>query len=75
MIANYQKYILHFKRPSGTSRGVLNIKETYILQIHSNSRVGVGECGIFRGLSYDDVPEYEKNCNGFVKIFSKILKP
>lgn len=59
MKATYSKYILNFKRPGGTSRGVLNTKETYFLKITENGQTGTGECGIFRGLSYDDVPEYE----------------
>jgi len=31
MKATYKKYILDFKRPSGTSRGVLLQKETWFL--------------------------------------------
>src|SRR5690606_11997886 len=58
--ATYSKYILNFKRPGGTSRGVLNTKETFFLKITENGQAGTGECGIFRGLSYDDVPEYEE---------------
>ena len=60
MKATYSKYILNFKRPGGTSRGVLNTKETFFLKITENGQTGTGECGIFRGLSYDDVPEYEE---------------
>lgn len=60
MTAEYYKYILEFKRPSGTSRGVLLTKETYILEIFENGNKGVGECALFRGLSYDDTPEYEE---------------
>lgn len=60
MTADFRKYLLHFKQPSGTSRGVLNSKETYILEISENDKKGTGESGIFRGLSYDDVPEYEE---------------
>ncbi|SUX46239.1 o-succinylbenzoate synthase [Chryseobacterium indoltheticum] len=60
MTAKYYKYILEFKRPSGTSRGVLLTKETYILEIFENGNKGVGECALFRGLSYDDTPEYEE---------------
>ncbi|MGZ5193175.1 MAG: o-succinylbenzoate synthase, partial [Kaistella sp.] len=59
MTANFTKYLLHFKRPGGTSRGVLNTKETYFLKITENGQTGTGECGLFRGLSYDDVPDYE----------------
>ena len=60
MTATYKKYILNFKRPGGTSRGVLKTKETYFLSITKSGKTGTGECGLFRGLSYDDVPEYEQ---------------
>lgn len=60
MHASYKKYILNFKRPSGTSRGVLNQKETWFIIINANGETGIGECGILRGLSFDDVPEYEE---------------
>ena len=60
MTAKYYQYILNFKRPGGTSRGVLHKKKTFILEVFENDRKGIGECGLFRGLSYDDVPEYEE---------------
>jgi len=60
MRAVYQKYILNFKQPSGTSRGVLKTKETFFLKIIENDNIGIGECSIFRGLSCDDRPDYEK---------------
>ena len=59
MTADYKKYILKFKRPSGTSRGVLTEKETWFLKISDKNNYGVGECGILRSLSYDDRPGYE----------------
>ncbi len=59
MEARYTKYILDFKRPSGTSRGVLKQKETYFIELRMGNRLGVGECGLLRGLSIDDVPHYE----------------
>ena len=59
MIANYTKHILEFKRPSGTSRGVLKTKETWFIILEQNGKRGIGECGILRSLSVDDVPEYE----------------
>lgn len=52
-------FLLKFKRPSGTSRGVLTEKETWFLKIEDNERYGIGECGILRSLSYDDRPDYE----------------
>ncbi len=60
MKATYKKYILDFKRPSGTSRGVLTQKETWFLILEKGGKYGIGECGILRGLSIDDVPDYEK---------------
>ncbi len=59
MNVRYKKYTLNFKRPGGTSRGVLRQKETYFIEIKEGNRIGVGECGLFRGLSHDDVPEFE----------------
>ena len=53
------KYTLHFKRPAGTSRGVLTSKDTYFLVIERDGKRGIGECNLFRGLSADDVPNYE----------------
>ena len=60
MKATYHKYMLEFKRPSGTSRGVLTEKETWFIIIEHNGKKGIGECGILRGLSADDRPDYEQ---------------
>lgn len=59
MIASYHKYILNFKKPSGTSRGMLETKETWFIIINENEKTGIGECGILRGLSIDDRYDYE----------------
>ncbi|HEU4791128.1 MAG TPA: o-succinylbenzoate synthase [Flavobacterium sp.] len=60
MFASYHKYILNFKRPSGTSRGVMNEKETWFIILEQDGKKGIGECGILRGLSIDDRPDYEE---------------
>ncbi|WP_142786250.1 o-succinylbenzoate synthase [Changchengzhania lutea] len=57
--ASYKKYLLNFKQASGTSRGILKTKETWFLILESNGKRGIGECGLFRGLSIDDRPDYE----------------
>ena len=57
--ANYKKYILNFKNPSGTSRGILRTKETWFIILTENGKIGVGETGLFRGLSIDDISNYE----------------
>ena len=59
MKASYEKYILKFKHPSGTSRGVLKEKETWFLKLTDKDQFGIGECGMFRGLSVDDRPDFE----------------
>ena len=59
MKASYYKHILEFKRPSGTSRGILKTKETWFIIIEKDGKRGIGECGILRGLSADDRPDYE----------------
>ncbi len=59
MLATYHKYILDFKQPSGTSRGILKTKETWFIVLNKDGKRGVGECGILRGLSIDDRPDYE----------------
>lgn len=60
MKATYHKHILNFKRPSGTSRGVITEKETWYIRLESHDKIGIGECGILRSLSHDDVPNYEE---------------
>ena len=58
--ATFNQYILNFKQPSGTSRGVLNTKETYFIEIFEDDKKGIGECALFRGLSFDDDDDYEE---------------
>tara|TARA_R110002073_G_scaffold15953_2_gene62071 strand:- start:1900 stop:2940 length:1041 start_codon:yes stop_codon:yes gene_type:complete len=58
--AQYHKYVLNFKRPSGTSRGILKTKETWFLVLEKEEKKGYGECGILRSLSIDDRPDYEE---------------
>jgi o-succinylbenzoate synthase len=60
IIASYHKHILNFKNPSGTSRGVLKTKETWFIRLEENGKTGIGETGLFRGLSIDDVSNYEE---------------
>jgi len=81
--ASYQKYILNFKQASGTSRGVLKIKETWFISIIDDTgKVGVGECGMFKGLSIDDRVDFEDrlqwvchNINlGFESILSELIE-
>lgn len=59
MYATYKKYTLDFKRPAGTSRGVMHTKDTWFLELTQDGKKGIGECGLLKGLSIDDVPNYE----------------
>ncbi|MGC1473118.1 MAG: o-succinylbenzoate synthase [Psychroserpens sp.] len=60
MTATYKSYTLQFKNPSGTSRGVLKTKETWFILLHEQDKIGIGECGMFRGLSIDDRPNFHE---------------
>ena len=60
MKASYFRYDLVFKQAAGTSRGVLHSKESWFIVLRLNGQKGIGECGILRGLSYDDRPDYEE---------------
>lgn len=60
--AAWTKYRLNFKTPSGTSRGTLYYKDSYFLMLvqEETAHTGIGECGILKGLSSDDKPDYEQ---------------
>lgn len=60
LTARYLPYRLNFKKPAGTSRGVLQHKDTYFVLLSEGEKIGIGECGLFRGLSADDRPDYEE---------------
>ncbi|MDE5422200.1 o-succinylbenzoate synthase [Ancylomarina sp. DW003] len=75
LVANYQYYPLNFKRPSGTSRGILTKKDAWIVRVwdDSNSEVkGLGECSIIRGLSPDDRNGYEDKLREVCKNINQI---
>ncbi|TCK69038.1 o-succinylbenzoate synthase [Winogradskyella wandonensis] len=75
--ASYQKYTLKFKQPSGTSRGVMTTKETWFIRLEKDGKIGIGECGILRGLSVDDRPDYEEKlkwvCNNINRGVDKLV--
>lgn len=58
-----EKKLLHFKKPSGTSRGILYDKPSWILSLRlSNAHTAYGECSVIPGLSPDftDENQYEQ---------------
>ena len=61
--ADIKRVMLRFKEPAITSRATMLEKETWIIKIQdfSNPSVfGIGEIPIFRGLSEEDTPDFEK---------------
>lgn len=60
--ADFIHYPLNFKRPSGTSRGILTQKDSWFIRLWDDNypdAVGIGECSIIKGLSPDDREGYE----------------
>lgn len=56
----FAPYLLHFKEPGGTSRGVMTEKPTFLIKVFDEndpSRFGIGEAAVFPGLS----PEADGN--------------
>ncbi|MDA3942123.1 MAG: o-succinylbenzoate synthase [Bacteroidetes bacterium] len=54
--ANFQHHPMIFKRPAGTSRGVLLAKDSWLITLtdgNDTSRYGIGEASIIPGLSID----------------------
>lgn len=62
MKASWQKYRLDFRFTAITSRDRLTYKDTYYIKVWDENVPevkGIGEAGLFRGLSCDDRPDYE----------------
>lgn len=59
--AAYTPYNLVFKEPAMTSRSTMTSKQTYFVKVWDVSdpnKYGLGECALFKGLSYDDRHDY-----------------
>jgi o-succinylbenzoate synthase len=64
--ASVEKYVLDFKRPSGTSRGVLTKKDSWFIRIWETNNpiiVGIGEASIIQNLS----PEWDDKYEFFIQ--------
>jgi L-alanine-DL-glutamate epimerase-like enolase superfamily enzyme len=74
---SFRKYELQFKRPSGTSRGVLTSKPSWFIEITDNNsnRKGTGECSVIPGLSPDfsNENQYEIKLDFVVSELHKLL--
>jgi len=71
--ARFKKHTLQFKQASGTSRGVLKTKETWIIILEKDNKKGFGECGMFKGLSIDDRIDYEDKLTWVINNINKGL--
>ena len=68
--ASVEKYVLDFKRPSGTSRGVLTKKDSWFIRIWETKNpaiVGIGEASIIQNLS----PEWDEHYEDFLEVVVK----
>lgn len=72
----YCRYDLLFKQVAITSRERMTHKETYFIKVWDSAApncFGVGECAIFRGLSADDVSDYEQRLHNLCLNINKGL--
>ncbi len=73
MKATFTHFPLTFKLPAGTSRGVMNIKNSWILSLEKDSIVGKGEISIIEGLSpeFKDITSFEQTIQAFCDAVNK----
>ena len=62
MKINIYPYLLHFKQPAGTSRGIYKTRQVWYLHAFDSNtgRHGYGECAPLPNLSCDDIINYEE---------------
>ncbi len=68
---NYTHHPLYFINPSGTSRGVMTVKNSWLITITNGTTTGTGEISIIEGLSpeFTNVSDFENK----IEYFSKLL--
>lgn len=66
MKINIHPFLLHFKQPAGTSRGVYKTRQVWYLHAFDTNtgHNGYGECAPLPNLSCDDIPNYEEILRG-----------
>jgi o-succinylbenzoate synthase len=75
--AQFKKYLLKFKKPSATSRGVISNKPSWFIKVYSikNPMIyGIGECGPIEGLSIDDSSKIENKIIEVVNNINQLQK-
>lgn len=74
MKAYFQKRNLNFKKPAGTSRGVLLQKPSWFIFLYDEDNPeikGIGECSIIPGLSHDDENLIEDKLSEVCQLINK----
>lgn len=72
LVASFKRKVFEFKKPVGTSRGVMNDKKAWFISVwkKSNPAVkGIGECSIIEGLSpdFESDDQYQKKVEELVE--------
>ena len=69
---HYQKRTLIFRFQAGTSRGVMTEKDTYFLKMSQKNspQTALGEASPLKGLSVDDLPNFEDLVANFCQDFN-----
>lgn len=73
--AVYIPYNLQFKHKIRTSRGEMPVKLTYFVKLtdtDSPGICGIGECALFKGLSTEDLPDYESRLQRYCADFNNL---
>lgn len=65
--ASWAPYTLDFCFEARTSRERMRHKDTYFVRVEADGRTAYGECALFRGLSADDVPDYEEQLDYYCR--------
>lgn len=76
--AAWCRYRLDFRFVARTSRETMTSKDTYFLKLWDDTApevFGIGECGLFRGLSSDDRPDYEQRLDTLCRAINRGEEP
>lgn len=63
--------LFKFKKPSGTSRGVMTQKKSWFILLNENDKSGWGECSVIEGLSpdFNNTETYQQVLYGFLELW------
>lgn len=69
------KHTLHFRFEAGTSRGIFTEKDSYFIKVFDTENphlFGIGECAPLKGLSIDDLPDFEDVIQRYCGAFNRL---